>query len=246
MKIRKLVVFGDSWSYGDELVAPEFRDLSEEDFRDHYDENRPYRLDHCYAGLVAKHFDLELDNMAFPGSSLESMRWNFMWYLRNGQSTDDVLFLVGLTDATRQSWFNPLHEISRKDPQWNRHMHGTWLTQPNPDIDDNWFKLQKLWLGMSYHTDWAEYNYQQTINLFDQSASRYGIPVVQFSVLPNRYGVTVPSLIYPGLSFREILHQKKTDLGVEPFARGGHPNEKGHQLIADHLIEHIKYAKMLE
>jgi lysophospholipase L1-like esterase len=125
-------------------------------------------------------------------------------------------------------------------------MHGTWLTQPNPDIDDNWFKLQKTWLGMSYHVDWAEYNFQQTINLFDQAQSRYGIPVVQFSVLENRYGVTAPSLIYSGTNFRDILNQKKTDLGVQPFAPGGHPNEKGHQLIADHLIEHIKYAKMLE
>jgi hypothetical protein len=246
MKIKKLVAFGCSWTYGDELVAPEFRDLNEAEFRDHYDENRPYRLANCYAGLIAKHYGLELDNMAFPGSSLESMRWNLMWYLRNGMPTDDVIFVVGLTDATRQSWFNPLHEVSRKDPQWNRHMHGTWLTQPNPDIDDNWFRLQKLWMGMSYHVDWAEYNYQQTINLFDQAQSCYGIPVVQFSVLENRYGVTAPSLIYSGTNFRDILNQKKKDLDVEPFARGGHPNEKGHQLIADHLIEHIKYAKMLE
>jgi hypothetical protein len=245
MKIKKLVAFGCSWTYGDELVAPEFRDLNEAEFRDHYDENRPYRLDKCYAGRIAEHYGLELDNMAFPGSSLESMRWNLMWYLRNGMPTDDVIFVVGLTDATRQSWFNPLHEVSRKDPQWNRHMHGTWLTQPNPDIDDNWFRLQKTWMGMSYHIDWAEYNFQQTINLFDQAQSRYGIPVVQFSVLENRYGVTVPSLIYSGTNFRDILNQKKKDLDVEPFARGGHPNEKGHQLIADHLIEHIKYAKML-
>jgi hypothetical protein len=132
-----------------------------------------------------------------------------------------------------------------KDPQWNRHMHGTWLIDPNPDIDDNWFKLQKLWLGMSYHRDWAEYNFQQTINLFDQAQSRHGIPVIQFSVLENRYGVNVPSLIYSGTNFRDILYQKKKDLGIEPFASGGHPNEKGHQIIADHLIEHIKYSTML-
>ena len=244
MKIKKLVAFGCSWTYGDELIDPKFG-TDDPLLKDHYDENRPYRLDHCYAGLIAKHYGLELDNMAFPGSSLESMRWNLMWYLRNGMPKDDVIFVVGLTDASRQSWFNPLHQVSRKDPQWNRHMHGTWLTQPNPDIDDNWFKLQKTWLGMSYHVDWAEYNFQQTINLFDQAQSRYGIPVVQFSVLENRYGVTAPSLIYSGTNFRDILNQKKKDLGVEPFARGGHPNEKGHQLIADHLIEHIKYAKML-
>lgn len=246
MKIRKLVTFGCSWTYGDELIAPEFRDLSEDEFRDHYDQNRPYRLANCFAGRIAQEFGLALDNMAFPGSSLESMRWNFMWYLRNGQSTDDVLFIVAHTDSTRQSWFNPQHQISMKDPQWNRHMHGTWLTQPNPDIDDNWFALQRLWLGMSYHKEWAEYNFQTSINLFDQAQSRYEIPVIQFSCLPNPYSSRVPSLLYPGLSFKEILFNKKKELDFETFAQGGHPNELGHKIIADHLIEHIKHSKMLE
>ena len=243
MKIKKVVAFGCSWTYGDELLDPSLDPAQA--LGAHYHLNTPWRLEHCFAGLVAKHYGLELDNMAFPGSSLESMRWNLMWYLRNNQSRDDVIFLVGHTDATRQSWYNPQHEISMKDPQWNRHMHGTWLLEPNPDIDDNWFTLQRLWLGMSYHRDWAEYNFQQTINLFDQAHTRYGIPVIQFSLLQNHYGVNVPSLIYSGTNFRDILMQKKKDLSVEPFARGGHPNEKGHQIIADHLIEHIKYSKML-
>ena len=246
MTIRKVVCFGCSWTYGDELIAPEFRHLSDSDFRDHYDNNRSYRLANCYTGLVARHYGLEQDNMAFPGSSLESMRWNLMWYLRNNQSRDDVLFLVGLTDATRQSWFNPLHEISMKDPQWNRHMHGTWLLEPNPDIDHNWFRLQQSWLGMSYHRDWAEFNFQQTINLFDQANTGYGIPVIQFSVLENRWGVNVPSLVYSGTNFRDILVHKTKELAMQPFAKGGHPNEQGHRIIADHLIEHIKYSKILE
>jgi hypothetical protein len=246
MKIKKLIAFGCSWAYGDELIDPQFQHLSEDKFKDHYDQNAPYRLANSFPGLIADRFGLELNNMAFPGASLESMRWNFMWYLRNGMSRDDVMFVVAHTDATRQSWFNPMHEVSTKDPQWNRHMHGTWLTQPNPDIDDNWFKLQKLWLGMSYHREWAEYNFQQSINLFDQAESRYKIPTLQFSVLENKYSVTVPSLMFPGLNFRDILFGKKKELGIEPFARGGHPNEKGHQIIADHLIEHIKYSKILE
>ena len=247
MKIRKVVAFGCSWTFGDELVDPALksRDDLDQNRLDHYDENKPYRLSNCYAGLVAKHYGLELENMAFPGSSLESMRWNLMWYLRNGNSTDDVLFLVGLTDATRQSWFNPLHDVRGKDPQWNRHMHGTWLLQSNPDIDDNWFTLQKLWLGMSYHREWAEYNFQQTINLFDNAESRYKIPTLQFSMLSNKYGTTVPSLLYPGMSFREILQNKQKEFGKIYFAPKGHPNEDGHKIIADHLIEHIKYSKIL-
>lgn len=251
MTITKLVAFGCSWTFGDELIDPHLAEIEADNLKkyghikDHHDANAPYRLDHCYAGLVAKHYGLELHNMAFPGSSLESMRWNLMWYLKGGMPKD-VLFLVGLTDASRTSWFNPNHYISKKDPPWNRHMHGTWLTQPNPDIDDNWFTLQRTWLGMSYHKDWAEFNFAQTINLFDQAQSRYGIPVIQFNVLTNNYAPSCPTLIYPGTDFRAILNAKQKEFGKTYFASGGHPNEQGHRIVADHLIEHIKYSKILE
>ena len=246
MPIKRVIAFGDSWTFGDELVDPQFRDLNEDEFRDHYDENRPWRLANCYAGRVANHFDIELENLAFPGSSLESMRWTLDWLLNNsGQDLQDTLWLVGLTDSSRQSWFNPLHDISMRDPGWNRHMHGTWLTQPNPDIDDNWFKLQKLWLGMSYHREWSGYNFRQTVNLFDYAAIKTGAKLIQFSVLENNWATQSPTLLYPSMNWRDILRDKKKSEGVEPFASGGHPNEKGHEIISKHLIEHIKHAKLI-
>lgn len=246
MTIKKLVAFGCSWTYGDELVAPEFQDLPDDQFRDHYTDNDYYRLSNCFAGRIANHYNLEFDNMAFPGSSLESMRWNLMWYLKSGQPLDNVIFLAGLTDSARQSWFNPTHYVSTKDPQWNRHMHGTWLAKPNPDIDDSWFRLHKLWLGMSYHREWAEFNYQQTINLFDQIQSRYGVPVIQINMLENNFSHRVPSLIFPGVNFRNILVQKEKEFNKILYAPKGHPNEDGHKIIADHVIEYIKYSHILK
>lgn len=244
MKIQKLIVFGCSWAFGDELIDPRF--ATEEEYKDHYKENEPYRLSHCYGNLVAKHFDLEFINMAWPGSSLESMCWNLHWYINNGNSRDDVMMLFGLTDATRMSWYNPQHQGARDDPPWNRHMHGAWITPGSPAVDANWYDLKKLWMGMSYHRDWAEFNYWRAVNLFDQAQSRWSIPVIQFNNLDNPWASgNVPSLIYPGQSFKQILAAKKKELNIEPFARGGHPNEQGHQIIADHLIEHIKYSKML-
>ena len=245
MAIKRIIAFGDSWTYGDELLDPQFNAYPDSGMLDHYDENTKYRLDHCYAGRVATHYGVELDNLAFPGSSLESMRWTLQWLIRNGQDLQDTLWLVGLTDSSRQSWFNPLHKVSMKDPPWNRHMHGTWLTQPNSDIDDNWFKLQKLWLGMSYHREWSEYNFQQTINLFDYAQHTTGATVLQFSVLENKWQVNVPTLMYPGLNWRDILNNKQKSEGINLFAAKGHPNEKGHEIVSNHLIEHIKYAKLI-
>ena len=81
MPIKRVIAFGCSWTYGDELIDPQFRHLDETEFRDHYDENKPWRLANCYAGLVADHYGLELENCAFPGSSLESMRWTMNWMM---------------------------------------------------------------------------------------------------------------------------------------------------------------------
>ena len=245
MPIKRVIAFGCSWTYGDELIDPQFRHLDETEFRDHYDENKPWRLANCYAGLVADHYGLELENCAFPGSSLESMRWTMNWIMQNRTDLEDTLWLVGLTNATRISWFNPLHQVDEKEPQWNRHLHSTWLKQPNPDIDNNWFQLQKLWLGMSYHREWADYNHKMTVNLFDYAQQRTGATVIQFNVLPNNYQTIAPTLLYNNSSWQEILISKRKELAIEPFASGGHPNEKGHEIISKHLLEHIKYANII-
>jgi hypothetical protein len=65
MPIKRVIAFGCSWTYGDELIDPQFRHLDETEFRDHYDENKPWRLANCYAGLVADHYGLELETVHF-------------------------------------------------------------------------------------------------------------------------------------------------------------------------------------
>lgn len=242
--IKRLVAFGCSWTYGDELEDPQLQLGDSIQGRQRDNLLKQYRLDHCFAGLTAEHYGLELENLAFPGASAESIRYTLQWWLDNNEHKQDALIIVGHTNASRQSWFNPQHVISESDPGWNRHLHGVWLQKPNPDIDNNWFELQKLWLGMSYHKDWAVHNYKQVLNAFDYVRIRWNIPVLQFNCLDNQLPASSPSLLYPGNSFRSILTEmdnNKKDL----HCPGGHPNEKGHQIIANHLIEHIKHANIL-
>ena len=98
MPIKRIIALGCSWTYGDELIDPQFRHINHlvvDDFKDHYEENNPWRLSHCYAGLVADHYGLEFENCAFPGASLESMRnrkkWHF--YVWIGCAEYDTLFI---------------------------------------------------------------------------------------------------------------------------------------------------------
>ena len=79
----------------------------------------------------------------------------------------------------------------------------------------------------------------------DHAATTTGATVLQFSVLENNWPARVPTLLYGGMNWRDILRDKKKSEGVEPFAEKGHPNEKGHEIISKHLIEHIKHAKLI-
>lgn len=242
--IKKLVCFGCSWTFGSELIAPELvsGDLNQAEYAT---ENQTYRRTHSYPGLIANAFDLELVDLSFPGSSLESMRWNFLWWCKQQAYLGDSLLLVGLTDSTRQSWYNPTHKKSDRNTFQNSHVHSAWLTQENVNIEKYWYDLQKLWVSASFSLAWAEYNFAQTIMLFDYARIQFQLPVVQVNMLPNPYTTSVPSLLYPRLSFKEILDQRQTSSEQALFAQGGHPNENGHKIIADFLIEHVNGANFL-
>lgn len=243
MKKTKIVAMGCSWTHGDGLVDPAIRAVDPQ-LLTHYRKNTPYRLRHCYAGITADHFGLELINMAQPGASLETMRWTLMWYLHRNPR-DEIIILAGLTAAQRTSWYDPKYQRSFRDDEWTAHHHSTWISHQTDH--DQWYELNKLWLTMCHDDVWKEFNFRQTVYLFDQAMARDNIPVLQFSVLPNPYSVTAPSLLYSGTSWRETLESRQRELNLEFFGPHDpyHPNEAGHKIIADHLIDHIKSCKLL-
>ena len=80
----KLAVFGDSWTWGDELVDPKYPE------RDCCDEgNDQYRLSHCFSGLIAEHYGWEYENYGHPGASLQSTVWTFLWWLQQDIKHED-------------------------------------------------------------------------------------------------------------------------------------------------------------
>jgi len=243
MKITKLVAFGCSWTFGDELIDPDLKATDENIHACNF-KNNNYRNNNCYAGIIANHYGFELYNTGFPGASLESMSWVLTWYLKN-YGSENVMFLVGLTEPGRKSWFNPIQDSNPHNPPWNRHVHGTWLREPNSNFDDNWVKLEHTWLKCSHNHEWEEFNYRQTVNLFDHANSRYGIPVIQFNMLSHRFLSDCPTLINPNTDIKTMLLTQKVEPNKTYFAANRHPNEQGHQIIANHLINYIESSKIL-
>lgn len=229
MPIKRVIAVGCSWTYGDELLDPNL----DVDFW--HRDNDPYRLANSYPGLVAAHYGLELENCGFPGASLESMRWVLHWHIKNTPDLDNILWLVGLTDSTRKSWYNPVRTRRyMHDPLWNKHIHGVWLNSnpDNPDIDPSWMQLQKLWTVNSYHREWAEHNHWETVTAF----SSLGKNAVQFNCLVNPYKHA--NVINDDSSFKQLLTPKHCEAG-------GHPSVSGHEIISKHLINHIDCANII-
>lgn len=250
--IKNLVSFGCSWTYGDELLDPALADrgLPAYDRR-----NNVYRDQHAYPGLIAKHYGLSYTCMAYPGASLRSMSWHFQWWLDNTTDAEkqETLVLVGLTDESRVSWYNPYHQVQdinqTNDREIQRqYIHSTWLKE-NIDIKDEpyqteWRDLYKMYLKLSDSTPARKLNYSDCVRLFDGASARYNIPMLQFNVLAQTRDPKLPTLL-DATSLMEILVIRNKPRKEPLLAPGLHPNEKGHRVIADYLIEKIDSAIIL-
>ena len=57
MKFKKIVGFGDSWMYGDELLDPELLKINPT-AHTCFDQNTTYREHNCFLGLLGQHYHL--------------------------------------------------------------------------------------------------------------------------------------------------------------------------------------------
>lgn len=230
MTIKKIVTFGCSWTYGDELQDPTSNiDVDE------------YRMKHVWGNLIAEHHGWKFENHGYPGASLTSIRDSITWYVAT-QDITDVIFLVGLTEPNRQSWYNNKHEKNDIDPSWMNHVHSNWVIDNESSYSKLWQHAFKSFLLDQQCKEWMVSNFNQTVMLIDGIAARYNIPVVQFNMLNEVLdGITPKSLYWPEYNMGEYLDEHYIR-GDKVWAPQGHPNELGHKIISKKLISHIDSA----
>lgn len=218
--IDTLVAFGCSFTYGDELLDPKIKpgEPCNSRYNDHY------RNKNCFAGRVADHYNLNFINTAEPGGTLESMRYALYWATQN-LNIKNCLLIVGMTEPSRNSYFDD----NLSNIEWTKHRHSTWLkTSPV----DYWSELDRLWTSLCYCDNWEKFNVYQTLQIFESA----NVPMV---FLP----------IFEAAS--QWDHKYKADfvlqswLADKDFAEYGHPNQNGHQKVAQRLIKYIDRVKLI-
>lgn len=240
MKFQKIVGFGDSWMYGDELMDPAYAAAHP---NSHYsdEQNIPYRLKHCFLGQLGHRYGVPIENYGIPGGSLTSTQWTFQWWLDHEQvPLNECLVLIGLTNADRITHYDPNHIHYSKDPEWNKFVHSTWVNFGSSVVPDDFATMMKYQMTLTNCPALSRLNYQHAVLFFDGIAARNNIPMIQFNIMPAERSIpNVPTLLEPGHSWTMWFRDHPGNQKRELICRDGHPNEIGHSLIRDHLISHI-------
>jgi hypothetical protein len=230
MQFKKIVGFGDSWVWGDELFDPALLEAYPlaDPFLIH---NTKYRESNCFLGRLGKHYSVPVENFGIAGGSLQSTIWTFLWWLNHEPDPSSCLILIGLTNSYRFSYYNPKHVVYDNDPPWNRFVHSAWPRES---------KFQELIKQQTVLTDCKELhqlNFQQAVLTFDGIAARQILNLIQFKIFPEP---RLPYYIPPTLiDSEDDLKTWLDGQGQQYLKPRRHPNENGHDLISQRLISRI-------
>ncbi len=246
MKFKRIIGFGDSWMYGDELLDPE---LARQDPNAHtcYEQNTQYRESRCFLGLLGEHYALPTENFGIPGGSLESTEWTYLWWLDHEPNPEQCLVVIFLTESNRASFYNPHHVHYSNDPPWNRFVHSTWVHFGSSVIGAQFVDMIKRYQVLTECAELWDLRYRRAVMLFDSHAHRAQIPTLIFNTMPPVRPMPKASCLPWSdfawtLYFRDHLGNQQREL-VKP---GGHPNERGHEIIRDMLIPEIDRVIMTQ
>ncbi len=243
MKFRKIVGFGDSWMYGDELLDPELA-AQHHDAHSCWVQNISYRESHCFLGLLGKHYGTPTENFGIPGGSLQSSIWTYLWWLEHEPNPQDCLVLVALTEADRQTFYNPAHVHYSNDPAWNKFVHSTWVEYGSSVIEQDWINLAKQHMVLSSCPELRKLNYLQAVHFFNGQHAT-GINLYQFHTMPPPVSVDMSSMIMPNFYWTMYFRDHANNQHRELVMPGGHPNEQGHRIISERLISEIDRITIL-
>lgn len=225
---------GDSFVYGDELIAPGMA---------HYNDraNDPYREQNCFLGLLGCHYDVEVKNYAYPGNSCLGTIWNYIWWIKNyPEEIKKSLVLVGITDPSRHSFFDIKHQSKHKHADGCRQLYSLLqYKDSDSESDRQWYNLAKNHTMLCSCEEFSNLTYHQTLLFFDGISQRHS-GVFQFHTCAEKIQLSYPcsTLLWSGKNLVEIMDS----LGPGKEAKYGHPNEEGHRAICDLLIKEIDYA----
>ena len=118
--MKELIVTGDSWTFGSEIINPDLpKDINELD-----ESNDIYRISKIWPTLLKEKLNFnEIKNLGFPSASNDRairVLINYLTkkYISKNKSVDDLFVVVGLTSPERKDFYYKSDDISRWVTLW--------------------------------------------------------------------------------------------------------------------------------
>jgi len=221
--IKRIVGFGDSWIHGDGLI----------DNRDNTKNSWMYKEQHCLIGQLAYCLQIPYDsatvkNFGTSGGSLQSTQWDFAQWVQNATDFSDTLVVVGLTESSRQSWW----QAGEVNYIHNHHVfpgHGwdDFVKHYQTHSNDESLWQMNYWLATEFFNNWAVANNTR---------------LAMFNIFPAP--LQSPHVIKPDWNMRGELARMEHTVGAVT-APCKHPNKKGYKLLANHLHKLLQSSKII-
>lgn len=236
MKFDKIVGFGDSFMWGDELVDPMLK-AKHTCPEPYWQENIKYREQNCFLGLLAQHYQVPCENFGWPGGSMQSAKWCYLWWKQHEVlPLNRCLVLVCHTGANRESYYNRRRHMFANDPPWHKFVHSSWVHHAKADVESEWSSMVKQHFTLTDCLELRILRYQESL-MFWQGVQTYHAAVLQFCSIDPPIPDCATNSVLTDRSLQNLICQD-SNLSCEH----GHPNEKGHQVIRDLLITEIDRA----
>jgi hypothetical protein len=246
MKFKKIVGFGDSWMFGDELIDPA---LQAQEPNIHFSDRRnvTYREQHCFLGLLAEHYGCPQINLGIPGGSLDSTVWSYLWWLEQEPDPQHCMVIVFLTESNRSSFYNAVRRFEREGPPWKRFVHSTWVCSDSPSVTSEFREMIRNHLVLTDSLGIQKLRYRQTVLFFEGQHKAFQIPLLMFNAFESPQTVTNSSaLVWPEFDWATYINTHPQNQNRQWLCEGGHPNEIGHGIIRDMLIPEIDRVILAE
>jgi len=113
----------------------------------------------------------------------------------------------------------------------------TWVHFGSSVIGPEFTDMIKRYLVLTECENLWDLRYRRAVLFFDGQRARANISTMMFNTMPPVAAIDdVSSLIWPDFAWTLYFRDHPENRDRELIMPGGHPNEKGHQIIRDMLI----------
>lgn len=214
MSRKTLIVNGDSWTFGSEILNPELERFSnivtEQDFEQN---NDSYRIPRIYPTHLSKLMDVDLINLSWPADDNKSIlnrtiSYISQHYIEPNKSTKDLFVIVGWTSPERNSFWWEDSSQSDTFRLWPHHKHFD-----RPLQEDFWkIYVDSMWNEQEYIP-----RYILNILQFQSFCNQYDIKWMCFNAFAADSKPKVGFHEWEDLDIRKCLDSHTKNVGATPI-----------------------------